>query len=77
MIAEEHIDLSGADNRRFIDIGQRIRKGATLEDLLEDVERRAITEALTQADGDRAAAALLLGIDLDDLRQRLNGLDLD
>src|SRR5690606_38922615 len=38
VIAEEHIDLSGADNRRFIDIGQRMRKGETLAELLEDVE---------------------------------------
>jgi two-component system response regulator AtoC len=76
VIAEEHIDLSGADNRRFIDIGQRMRKGETLAELLEDVERRAITEALTQSDGDRAAAATLLGIELDDLRQRLNGLEI-
>lgn len=76
VIAEEHIDLSGADNRRFIDIGQRMRKGETLAELLEDVERRAITEALTQSDGDRAAAATLLGIELDDLRERLNGLEI-
>ena len=45
-------------------------------ELLEDVERRAITEALTQSDGDRAAAATLLGIELDDLRERLNGLEI-
>jgi DNA-binding NtrC family response regulator len=77
VIAEEHIDLSGADNRRFIDIGQRMRKGTTLAELLEDVERRAISEALTQSDGDRVAAATLLGLELDDLRQRLNGLEID
>ncbi|HEU0114903.1 MAG TPA: sigma 54-interacting transcriptional regulator, partial [Thermomicrobiales bacterium] len=71
VITEEHVDLSGADNRRFIDIGQRLRKGSNLTELLNDVERQALTEAITQTDGDRVAAAALLGIDLADLQERL------
>ncbi|HEX5497591.1 MAG TPA: sigma 54-interacting transcriptional regulator, partial [Thermomicrobiales bacterium] len=71
VITEEHIDLSGADNRRFIDIGQRLRKGANLTELLIDVERQALTEAITQTDGDRVAAAALLGIGLPDLQERM------
>ncbi len=71
VITEEHIDLSGADNRRFVDVGQRLRKGATLAELLADVERQAVSEALTQTDGDQVAAASLLGVDLPDLKRRL------
>jgi two-component system response regulator AtoC len=76
VIAEEHIDLAGADNRRFVDIAQRLRKGTTLPELMADVERRAISEALTQTDGDRLAASVMLGIDLSELKQRLNDLDI-
>ena len=71
VITEDHVDLSGSDNRRFVDIGQRLRKGTTLADLLLDVERQALSEALTQTDGDRLAAASLLGVDLSDLKRRL------
>jgi two-component system response regulator AtoC len=76
VIAEEHIDLSGADNRRFVDIGQRLRKGTSLSELLLDVERRALAEALTQTDGDRLAASAMLGLELSEFKQRLNELDI-
>ena len=55
-------DFTGADSRRFVDIGQKVRQGTTLADLLATVESQALTEALTQTDGDRQAAASLLGI---------------
>ena len=77
VITEDHVDLSGADNRRLLDISQRLRKGDTLADLLEDVERRALVEALTQTDGDRMAAANMLGIELKDLRDRLHSHAID
>jgi DNA-binding NtrC family response regulator len=76
VITEDHIDLSGAESRRFIDIGQRLRKGTTLPDLLADVERQALNEALAQTDGDRAAAAALLGLKLPELKARLTALGL-
>ena len=75
VITEEHIDLTGADSRRFVDVAQRLRKGTTLAQLLGDVERQAISEALTQADGDRNAAAAMLGLDLPDLKRRLSALE--
>lgn len=71
IITEDHISFSGADNRRFVDVAQRVRKGAKLEDLLHDVERLALSEAISQTDGDRVAAASLLGIGIKDLRERL------
>ncbi|HYO30740.1 MAG TPA: sigma-54 dependent transcriptional regulator [Thermomicrobiales bacterium] len=76
VITEEHIDLSGADNRRFVDVGQQIRKGTTLRELLGDVERQALSEALTQTDGDRVAAASLLGLDVPEFQTRLIAFNL-
>ena len=57
VITEQHVNFYGADNRRLIDIGERLRRGTTIEDLLHDIERQAFAEALSQADGDRLAAA--------------------
>src|SRR5215211_2291243 len=71
VISEDHITFSGTDNRRFIDIAGRIRKGSSLEELLQDVERLAPSEAISQTDGDRVAAAGLLGIEVKNLRDRL------
>ncbi len=71
VITEDHIIFTGADNRRFVDIAQQVRKGTRLSELLGDVEKLALTEALNQAEGDRVAAASLLGIPINDLQDRL------
>jgi two-component system response regulator AtoC len=71
VITEDHIIFTGADNRRFVDIAQQVRKGTRLSELLADVEKLALTEALNQAEGDRVAAASLLGIPINDLQDRL------
>jgi DNA-binding NtrC family response regulator len=71
VITEDHISFTGADNRRFVDVGQRIRKGTRLGELMHDVERLALCEALAQTDGDRVAASSLLGLDVAELRDRL------
>jgi two-component system, NtrC family, response regulator AtoC len=71
VITDEHLSLTDADNRRFIDVGQRVRKGATLETLVQEVERQALHESLSQSEGDRMAAAALLGLKLPDLQSRL------
>jgi two-component system response regulator AtoC len=71
VITEDHIIFTGADNRRFVDIAQQVRKGTRLSDLLGDVEKLALTEALNQAEGDRVAAASLLGIPISELQDRL------
>ena len=71
VITEEYISFSGADSRRFVDIGQRLRKGTSLRDLLSDVERQALSEALTITDGDRVQASSLLGVELTEFRERM------
>jgi len=71
VITEDHIIFSGADNRRFVDVAQQVRKGTRLTDILGDVEKLALTEALSQTVGDRVAAASLLGMPIGDFQSRL------
>lgn len=75
VITEQHINFYGADNRRLVDIGERIRRGTTIEDLLHDIEKQAFTEALAQADGDRLAAASMLGLRLQEFNKRSSILE--
>ncbi|MEJ7839716.1 MAG: sigma-54 dependent transcriptional regulator [Thermomicrobiales bacterium] len=76
VITDEHVSFQGLDNRRLIDIGDRIRRGGTLTDLMAEVERTALNEALEQNGGDRVAAASLLGIDVKDFNDRALNRDL-
>ena len=64
VITEEHVNFFGADSRRLVDIAERVRRGASLNELTSEVERIAIQEALTQTDGNRHAAASMLGLKL-------------
>lgn len=53
------------------------RAGETLDDYLNRVERQAIQEALEQTDGNRTAAARVLGISFRSLRYRLDRLGME
>jgi two-component system, NtrC family, response regulator AtoC len=70
IITAEHIHFSGTDSRRLLDLGERVRRGTSLPDLLEEVQKTAIDEAISVTDGDRKEAASLLGLSLQDFNKR-------
>ncbi len=74
VITAEHIHFSGTDSRRLLDLGERVRRGTSLTDLLGEVERTAIDEAISAAEGDRKEAASLLGISLTDFNKRAKAI---
>jgi len=76
VITDEHISFQGADSRRLIDISERVRRGADLDELLSDIERTALSEAITLNDGNRVAAASLLGLDIKEFNERATRHDL-
>lgn len=76
VITEEHIRFAGMDGRRLIDVGERVRRGTDLPEMLDEIERLAIDEAISAADGDRKEAASLLGISLTEMNKRAKGYDL-
>jgi DNA-binding NtrC family response regulator len=72
IITEDLITFSSADQGHFIDISSRVRNATPLRDVLHEVERQMIREALRQSTGDRIAAATVLGLDIDDLNAKLS-----
>jgi two-component system response regulator AtoC len=72
VITEEYISFSGAFSRPLIDVEQRIRTGASLADLLNDVQREAASVALRLNNNDPAKAAQALSIAVEDL-ERVTG----
>lgn len=76
VITEAHIHFAGTDGRRLIDIGERVRRGTDLPEMLSEIERTAIAEALASTDGDRKEAASLLGVSLTELNKRAKAFDL-
>lgn len=76
VISEEHIRFAGMDGRRLIDVGERVRRGVDLTEMLQEIERTALEEAISAADGDRKEAAALLGISLTEMNKRARAFDL-
>jgi two-component system response regulator AtoC len=77
VITEDHIHFHGTDSRRLVDIGDRVRRGIKLGDLLGDIEKTALEEALSATDDDRKEAAALLGITLQEFNKRAKAANLD
>jgi two-component system, NtrC family, response regulator AtoC len=71
VITEDHIMFSSADQRHFVDIAERVRRGTKIPEVLQEVERKMLIEALRQVEGDRVAASALLGIELREFQQKL------
>jgi two-component system response regulator AtoC len=63
IITSHHILLSNFGDRQVLDIGRLVRDGTPLTEILEQVEKLALTEAMQSSKGDRSEAARLLGVD--------------
>ncbi|MBI2940143.1 MAG: sigma 54-interacting transcriptional regulator, partial [Chloroflexi bacterium] len=62
VITSAHLLLSQATERKLIDLEQRVRDGVPLKDVVAEVEKGLILEALKQGSGNRSHAAKQLGI---------------
>ncbi|MCC6628076.1 MAG: sigma-54-dependent Fis family transcriptional regulator [Chloroflexi bacterium] len=76
LILEEHIQFPAVNERQFIDIAQRVRERTPLQRLLDETTRAAIAEALRQSGGDRIAAAFLLDVEPNLLREQIDAFGL-
>src|ERR687885_1263660 len=71
IITEDTIEFSTAVERRLIDIGQRLREGASWNAIIHETEQAILTEALSQHQGDRVKAAQALSLTIDELARKL------
>jgi two-component system response regulator AtoC len=62
VITAAHLLLSPVAERKFVDIEETIRRQVPMKDVVADVEKGLILEALRQAQGNRTQAAKTLGI---------------
>jgi len=77
VITADHLAMEVDREIAIIDLNQQLTAGTVLPDLLVKVEERYIQRAMIRSDGNRHAAAKLLGIDIATLEKKLadHGLD--
>lgn len=62
VITSQHLLMSPIAEKKFVDIQQKIQKKIPMKEIIADVEKQLILEALEQAQGNRSQAAKTLGI---------------
>ena len=77
VITADHLAMEVDREIAIIDLNQQLTDGRTLTDVIASTESRYIQRALLRSDGNRHAAAKLLGIDIASLEKKLaeHGLD--
>lgn len=62
VITTQHLVLSPMTEKKFVDLEQKVRNRVPMKDIIAEVEKQLILEALEQAQGNRSQAAKILGI---------------
>jgi two-component system, NtrC family, response regulator AtoC len=77
VITADHLAMDVDREIAIIDLNQQLTDGKTLDEVLASTESRYIQRALLRSDGNRHAAAKLLGTDIATLEKKLaeHGLD--
>ena len=71
VITSQHLALDEAEGLSFVDINQKLQQGETLPEVVAEVERKMISRAVDRSNGNRHAAARLLGMDIATLDRKL------
>ena len=76
LITEDHIVFQNELNRYVLDVEQRLRAGAHLDEMLRDVKREALVTALRLNDHDDQKAAEVLGLSRESFQAYLEEVEL-
>ncbi len=71
VITSHHIVISNFGDRQIVDVGRLVKEGAPLAEIVGQVEKMALAEAMQLAKGDRSEAARILGLDRPVLYEKL------
>jgi two-component system, NtrC family, response regulator AtoC len=72
VITSEHLSLGPQTNQALqIDLGSRLREGNSLANIVREVERKVLEEALSMEDGNSGSAADRLGLSLQEFEKKL------
>ncbi|MEO8288450.1 MAG: sigma-54 dependent transcriptional regulator [Chloroflexota bacterium] len=71
VITSHHILLSNFSDKQMMDIGRLVRESTPLAEILGQVEKMSLSEALQVSDGDRNEAARMLSLDKATLYEKL------
>ena len=76
LITPDQLVFQNEMSRYILDVDQKVRSGASLDEMLADVRRQAITTALRMHDGNQEQAAGRLGVTPNQLSTMMTELEM-
>ena len=76
IITSQHLYLTAAKQKRFIDLDQKLMSKQPLKEILTDMEKQLLEQALVRSDGNWESAAKMLGLDIKELEAKLRSYSL-
>jgi two-component system response regulator AtoC len=75
IVDESHINFASAGGGVPINVQRRLREGCSLKEIVAEVEKKAVWEAMKLSGDDAAAAASMLGVSQADMKKLLARAD--
>jgi two-component system response regulator AtoC len=77
VIGEEHINFQSAGGSVPVNVQRRLREGCGLDEIIEEVEKKAVREAMNLSGGDESSAAEMLKLPVRKLKSLLETVKSD
>ncbi len=77
IITSQHLYLTPTRQKRFVDLDQKLMSKQTLNEIMADMERQLLEQAMIRSEGKRETAAKMLGVDVSSLEVRLRDYSLE
>jgi len=77
IITSQHLYLTPAKQKRLVDLDQKLQDNQSHEEIMQEVEKQLLQQALVKVDGNRAEAAKVLKLAPALFEERLKALNLE
>ncbi len=71
IITSQHLYLTPAKLKRFVDLDQKLQGDQSFKEIMTDIERQLLQQAMSHSDGNRSATAKMLSMDPSELETKL------
>ena len=71
IITSQHLYLTPSKLKRFVDLDQKLQGDQSFKEIMTDIERQLLQQALSHSDGNRSATAKMLSMDPAELETKL------
>jgi DNA-binding NtrC family response regulator len=76
IVTSQHLYLTPAKQSRFVDLDQKLQSKQTMDEIMAEMERQLLQQALLRAEGKPEDVAKMLGVDEQKLIDKLKAYEL-